>query len=233
MKYCVADIVFTMSPDDITKKQAEKYLYFDNTVPEFHIEPSGMDNYIRNNIEVDFASYQYLTMCGRFSRELLRYSGIYLHASAVVVENKAYLFSAVSGTGKSTHTGKWLELFGESAYILNDDKPVIRVLEDGIYAYGTPWSGKHDISVNKKVPLQAICFIERDTANWVKPIDEQEATIRMYHASLKKLTSEQLSKQMDIIEQIINRIPVYRMGCTPTIDAAQMAYDVMSKGEVK
>lgn len=233
MKYNIAGITISMNPDPITYKQAEKYRVDDKEIAEFEVIPPTLEKYNSKIRRLPFDSYQYL-VCGMyFHYKLFDYNGIMQHASAVVVDNKAYLFSAPCGTGKSTHTGKWLELFGESAYILNDDKPAIRVLEDGIYAYGTPWSGKHDISVNKKVPLQGICFLTRDSENWIKPMNKQTSAIRMYHASWRNLTPELLSKELEIIDEIVNRIPVYEMGCTPTIDAAQMAYDVMSIGEVK
>ena len=153
-----------------------------------------------------------------------------LHASAVVVDEKAYLFSAPCGTGKSTHTSKWLELFGDGAYILNDDKPAIRVLDDGIYAYGTPWSGKHDISVNKRVKLQAICFLNRDTTNWIKPMEDHDKIVNLYYATIKRIEKDLASNLFDIIGDIIDKVPIYTMGCTPTIDSAKMAYNVMSEG---
>lgn len=233
MLYTIADLTFYMEPDSVTKQQAKKYLEKKDRMAEFEIFPPNIDQFKAKKQSVDFETYQYL-LCGfRFYCALLEYKGIMQHASAVVVDNKAYLFSAPSGTGKSTHTGKWLELFGDKAYILNDDKPAIRILDDGIYAYGTPWSGKHDISVNKKVPLQGICFLTRDTENWIKPMEKISASVRIYHAALHNLSTTQLSNQLDIINQIIEHIPIYEMGCTPTIEAARMAYNVMSKEEVK
>ena len=236
MIYNIADVLVGINPDEKTKKRAEKYLADNSSdaIIDFHIEPRPYEYYAsRDRMGLSFNDFQHLNCGIEFHKKLLDFNGIMLHSSAVVVDNKAYLFSALSGTGKSTHTGKWLELFGDKAYILNDDKPAIRILDDGIYAYGTPWSGKHDISVNKKVPLQGICFLSRDTENWIKPANKVSATIKMYDGSLKKLTPEQLNKQMKLINQIVERIPVYEMGCTPTIEAAQMAYEVMSKAEIK
>ena len=215
-------------------QNAEKYLSTFLSNPDIEIVTNKkIVESITKERNMSYSIAAYLWESSQFYRKLLKFNGMMLHASAVVVENKAYLFSAPCGTGKSTHTGKWLELFGESAYILNDDKPAIRVLDDGIYAYGTPWSGKHDISVNKKVPLQGICFLSRDNENWIKLMDKQLAAMRMYHGALRKLTPELLNKELDIINKIVERIPIYEMGCTPTTEAAQMAYDVMSKGEVK
>lgn len=161
------------------------------------------------------------------------FDGMMIHSSAVVVDDRAYLFSAVSGTGKSTHTGFWLEKFGDKAYILNDDKPAVRVVDDVVYAYGTPWSGKVDISVNKRVKVQGICFLERDSENWIKPMEPDAIVSNMYRASIRKMSPENVMKLMQIIDKIAAHVPIYRMGCTPTIEAADMAYKVMSEAEVK
>ena len=124
-----------------------------------------------NKCVADFKSdkfmpeYEYVLAGSAFYFELLRYSGMMLHSSAVAVDGYAYLFSADSGTGKSTHTSLWLKLLGERAYILKDDKPAIRCTDGKVYAYGTPFSGKNDINVNARVPLGGICFIERAEEN--------------------------------------------------------------------
>ena len=120
---------------------------------------------------------EYLATGSDFYKKLLRYDGFMLHSSAVVADGKAYLFTADSGTGKSTHTSLWKKLFGNRAYILNDDKPALR-LEDGIwYVYGTPWSGKHDLSMNERVPLSGIAIIERGEENRMERMKEISAIV--------------------------------------------------------
>ena len=105
---------------------------------------------------------EYIQTGFAFSRTLLEFDGFCLHASAVAVDNKVVLFSAPCGTGKSTHTTLWQKYFGkDKAVIVNDDKPALRLLEDAFYVYGTPWSGKSDLSANIKVPLQAVAFLEQ------------------------------------------------------------------------
>ena len=73
-----------------------------------------------------------------FYKKLIDYNGFLLHASAVALDNYAYLFSAPCGTGKSTHVDLWIKKFGERAFIINDDKPAIRIINNTIYAFGTP-----------------------------------------------------------------------------------------------
>ncbi len=229
MKCSIADLIINLQPDPWTERQAQKYAIEDDVDFDFIVKPRTLEDYNSRVRNYDFEPYQYVTCGNSFYRGLLDYNGMMLHSSAVVVDGKAYLFSASCGTGKSTHTGKWLELFGERAFILNDDKPAIRVLDDGIYAYGTPWSGKVDLSVNTKAKLQGICFLERDTVNHIEPMEKGMAFIRMCHAALPALSKENTIKQLNIINKIISNVPIYSMGCTPTVDAAKMAYDTMSK----
>ena len=94
----------------------------------------------------------------QFAYKLLRFGGLYLHASAIEVDGCAYLFSGPSGVGKSTHTGLW-QSFLPQACIINDDKPALRRIDGTWYAYGTPGCGKDGINQNKKLPLAGICFL--------------------------------------------------------------------------
>lgn len=229
-KYNVAELCFMMEPDAVTKRNASKYRQDEGEVL-FEIFPRTKEDYDSKERNYSFEDYQYLTLGNAFYRNLILNNGVMLHSSAVVVDDKAYLFSAPSGTGKSTHTSFWLELFGERAFVINDDKPAIRILDDGIFVYGTPWSGKHDISANTRAKLQGICFLNRDENNWIERMDYGSALIRMLHQSMHGISEELTKKQLNIISNIISSVPIYEMGCTPTVEAAQMAYKVMSRGE--
>lgn len=230
MKYKIADLIVDINPDVRTLERGRPYRYNGNDISDISIAPGTIETYESKERSYSFEDYAYMSTGTNFYKKLLEFDGLMLHASAVVVDNKAYLFSAASGTGKSTHTNFWLELFGDRAYILNDDKPAVRILDDGIYAYGTPWSGKNDISANKKVKLQAICILKRDTINSIRRMDPQSAFLRIYHSTIKKLSQEQILKSFDIINRLIKEIPIYELGCTATIDAARISYECMSKG---
>lgn len=88
--------------------------------------------------EMNRDDWYYMLTGSDFYTQLLKFRGILLHSSCVVVDGAAYAFSADSGTGKSTHTALWLKHFGNRAYMLNDDKPAIRLVGDRVYACGTP-----------------------------------------------------------------------------------------------
>ena len=98
-----------------------------------------------------------------------------LHGSCIAVDGSAYLFTAKSGTGKSTHVRLWREMLGDRAVMVNEDKPLIRLTETEPVVYGTPWDGKHRLSSNISVPLRAVCILERAEENSIRPITPGEA----------------------------------------------------------
>lgn len=172
---------------------------------------------------------EYILAGGDFYRQLLSHNGIMLHSSAVVTNGKAYMFSAPSGTGKSTHTALWLKML-EDAYILNDDKPAIRVIGDKLFAFGTPFSGKHDISRNTRVEIGGICFIKRSSTNSIRMITAKEAIPLMLAQTMRFKEKSCMENLLDVMDTVIRRVPVYELSCNTDISAAELSYRVMAKG---
>ena len=139
----------------VWNEEAERDISLTLTEDVCHLKQQQQPHLTLGECEYIYAGMEFYT-------KLLLHEGMMLHASAVAMEEKCYLFSAPSGTGKSTHTKQWKKFFGEEkAEIINDDKPALRRREDGWYAYGTPFSGKTDEQLNRKVKLQGICILER------------------------------------------------------------------------
>ncbi len=165
-----------------------------------------------------------------YERIILR-NGLMLHASAVEWQGRAYLFSASCGTGKSTHTRQWQKLYGDNnTVIFNDDKPALRFVDGKWYAYGTPWCGKDGINVNKKVPLAGICFLKQATENRIRRLNTFEGLSLLmdqtFNQNLKKEKAEALLQNLD---NLFTRIPVFLLECTPTVDAAKLSSETMSR----
>lgn len=151
-----------------------------------------------------------------------------LHGSTVAVDGGAYLFTAPCGTGKSTHTRLWREVFGDRAIMVNDDKPFLQITSDGVLAYGSPWSGKHGLASNVCVPLKGICSLRRGKENeiWRNDVD-----------SLMDLLSRQVhlpedgslaAKARALLEQVTELVPLWEMACNKEPDAARVAHAAMS-----
>lgn len=167
----------------------------------------------------------------QFYRQLLEHSGMMLHASAVEMEGKAYLFSGPCGMGKSTHTRLWQQVFGESAQVFNDDKPALRRINDRWYAYGTPWCGKDGINQNKKVPLAGICFLRRGSENTIRRLPPFEATTYIISQTMRKFKdAEKLDLLLSHVDKLVSEIPVYELFNKPEPEAAKLSFETMRLG---
>ena len=102
-----------------------------------------------------------LSVYRKIAERMLEFDTFLFHGSCVSVDGEGYLFTAKSGTGKSTHTRLWREYLGERAVMVNDDKPLIRADGKGVTVFGTPYNGKHRLGANISVPLKAVCILER------------------------------------------------------------------------
>lgn len=162
-----------------------------------------------------------------FARRLLKHQGMYLHSSAVVLDGKAYLFSANSGVGKSTHTEKWCRLFG--ATYLNDDKPALRYIDGTWIAYGTPWSGKHDLSSPVSAPLGGIAFLERGEENSISPATADWAVPRLLHQSFWDLPQQYMETLLELLDKLVRQVPIWKLTCRNEDAAAILSHDVMTK----
>ena len=165
----------------------------------------------------------------KLAEQLFDRGVLVFHGSVVAVDGQGYLFTAKSGTGKSTHTRFWRETFGDRAVMVNDDKPFLRLTETGVLVYGSPWNGKHGLGNNICVPLKAICILERGEANQIRPITGQEAAMMLFQQSNRPLNPRKMPIYMDLIDQLSKKTAFYRMQCTLDPDAARVAYEEMSK----
>ena len=142
------------------------------------------------------------------------------------MDNKAYLFSAPSGTGKSTHTQLWLSAF-KNAKILNDDKPAIIIRNNIAYACGTPFSGKNDLSLNEIYPIQGIAFLERSKDNWIKKMDDKKSIYSIFNQTIRPGYENEMDDMIKVVEKIVDLVPIYQFGCNMDLDAAYTSYNYM------
>ena len=141
---------------------------------------------------------------------LLSCDTLLFHGSVIAVDGEGYLFTAKSGTGKSTHTRLWREYFGERAVMVNDDKPLLHITDSGVTAYGTPWDGKHRLSSNIAVPLKGICILTRDIKNHIEQADPHAAYPMIVQQTNRPLTADGMKQTLSLIDRMLNVVPVYR-----------------------
>lgn len=150
-----------------------------------------------------------------------------LHGSTVAVDGKGYLFTARCGTGKSTHTRLWREVFGDRAVMVNDDKPFVALAGEQVLVCGAPWSGKHGLERNISVPLQGICILERGAENRIHRISPQEARQMLLHQSYCPGDPGKRQMFCRLVEELTERVPLWRMECNKNLRAAEVAWEAM------
>lgn len=152
---------------------------------------------------------------------------ILFHGSVVAVDKTGYLFTAKSGTGKSTHTKLWREYFGERAFMVNDDKPLIKINEENVTVYGTPWNGKHNLSQNTSVPLKAVCILKRSEKNHIEKITKSEAYPMLIQQVHRPCDASKMVKLLKLIDRFAKNVNFYKLSCNMEIEAAEIAYNEM------
>ena len=194
---------------------------------DFEREKSAREDEIEG-IPVRLFSDTYLETLAvyrKIAERMPDYDTFLFHGSSVSVDGAGYLFTAKSGTGKSTHAWLWRELLGKSAVMVNDDKPLIRVTEEGAIVYGTPWDGKHRLSSNIAVPLKAICILERAEENHIAAITKSEVLPMLIQQAYRPADPAAMEKTLELIVRL--NVRFYRLSCNMEFSAAELSYHTM------
>ncbi len=164
----------------------------------------------------------------KITEELFARDTLLFHGSVIAVDGQGYLFTAKSGTGKSTHTRLWRQLLGSRAVMVNDDKPFLQMDGDKVLVHGSAWMGKHGLGCRMAVPLKAICILERGAENVIRPIPAREAAFMLLQQSSRPQNGARLPKYLDLVDKIAGAVSFYRLQCNMELEAAEVAYSAMS-----
>ena len=168
-----------------------------------------------------------LAVYRKIAEKMLNFDTVLFHGSVVAVDGVGYLFTAKSGTGKSTHTRLWREYFGERAVMVNDDKPLLHIADSGVVAYGTPYNGKHRLGNDIAVPLKAICILTRGEKNNIVRIDKSEAYTMLVQQVYRPQSPLKMAETLELIDKLAEKTELYRLACNMDIEAAEVAYNGM------
>ena len=218
------------------------YIVDKNLVPDLSVEISKEDiDYERDKSHrediaqgIDIRDFkddylETLAVYRKIAEWMPQVNTVLFHGSVIVMDGKGYIFTAKSGTGKSTHARLWCDLYGDRVVIVNDDKPLIRVEESKITAHGTPWDGKHRLSTNTSVPVTGICILHRADENRIERANSKDIYPMFVQQVYRPSNKESMLKTFDLLDRILEQIPVYDLYCNMDIDAARVAYEGMNK----
>jgi len=168
-----------------------------------------------------------LAVYRKIAEQMIDFDTVLFHGSVVAVDGVGYLFTAKSGTGKSTHTRLWREYFGDRAIMVNDDKPLLHIGDIGVVAYGTPYNGKHRLGSNISVPLKALCILTRDNDNQIESITREQAYTMLLQQVYRPADILKMAKTLELVDRLADSVKLYLLGCNMDISAAKVAYKGM------
>ena len=185
------------------------------------------------------------------AEKLVGHGVLLMHGSALCMDGEAYIFTAKSGTGKSTHARLWREMFGDRVWMINDDKPMLRISggkepgsgasadgreeaaggsskKDRVMVYGTPWDGKHRLSRNACAPLKAIVSLYRDEKNHIEPVRKAEAFPELMKRAYLSRDPVTMAEIMALESTLLDSVDFYTLGCNMEPEAARTAWEGMN-----
>lgn len=199
----------TISEDDIIREQGTM------------LEDEGQSGFAPEYLET-------LALLRKVAEVLPEKDGFLMHGAVIQWKDKAYMFTAPSGTGKTTHIRLWRKYLGQGVSIINGDKPFIRIVDDCVRIYGTPWAGKEGWQNNKNAPLGGICIIERGTECGIRKLDSKEAIPYLLGQIHFGDSSAQAGKTLELLDVLIKKVPVYILNCDISEHAVRTSYEAMT-----
>ena len=242
------DLVITIIESDTIKYNPEYKIISSSSFRGFALNSSNdygifdrldsADNlsaalYINNNATAVMGYVKDIQSLGGASREVRAFNmigdafkyaailrnGFVFHSSTLKYDGKGILFSADSGTGKSTHTGLWREYYPNDTEIINDDTPLIRLIDGKPFVFGTPWSGKTDLNNNVSAPLSNIVFLERGQVNALKKLDFASAFQKFTRQSFIMPFSSLFLLYLSTAEKVLKQTNMIILQCNISKDA--------------
>ena len=168
-----------------------------------------------------------LALYRRIAEKMVDYDVILFHGSALELDGEAYIFTARSGTDKSTHTALWRKMFGDRVRMINDDKPLLHIGEDRVTVYGTPWNGKHRLGSNISAPLKAVCILTRAKENTINPCPRTDAMVQLLQQTYRISDKLKMARVLALLDRLLNTAGAYILGCNMDDSAAAVSYNGM------
>ncbi len=202
------------------------YQYIIEDKPDFSVSVSDFEIVAEDNEKrFDLAYLESLAIYRKIAEKVIAYDGLLMHGVVIELYQCGIAFLAKSGVGKTTHAKLWRTLLGDRVSIINGDKPLIRVKNDKVFAYGTPWAGKEKIHSNRKTNLQKICFLERAEENQCVLLDNSKVFAKLMSQIYIPKDAGKFLTTVDLVKMLIEKTEFYLIKCNTDLSAAKTAYE--------
>lgn len=232
---------FYIKVSDLNVKMESRYDRTCRYCSDYIVEPSDPEIVAKtSDAEIDAESRLYesphskeycegICLYRSIAEQLPLFDRFVFHGAAVAANGKGYIFTAPSGTGKSTHISLWMKLFGDRVSVINGDKPIVRITESGAAVYSSPWAGKEGWSTNSFADIGGICLIRRGEQNRINRISPSEYFDELMHQVYIPKDSQAMLKTLELVDALAKRVPFYLLECDISEDAARTSFEAMVK----
>ena len=205
-----ANISIIVSQSDIACEKATAIKQIQRAGEFLNISPSYLET---------------LAILRKIAESMLPYDTFLMHGVVISCQGQGYMIAAPSGVGKTTRAKLWVEHIPDS-FVVNGDKPLLRVEESGVRAFGTPWCGKEGWNANTSVPLRAIFLLERsDGGNKVEEMSFGEAFPALLRQTYRPVDSQTRRKTLSLLQAMASKVKLYRFCSEPTAEAVRLAWE--------
>ena len=231
--------MFYIKIADLTVEMRAEYSWSKKFCKDYLAEPTAPHLIARASkeeiqAEMELGDFKYppeycenICLYRSIAEQLPKFNRFVIHGAAIAYGGHAYLFTAPSGTGKSTHVRLWSDLLGDKVTVINGDKPILRVEDGKTTVFSTPWAGKEGWQSNISSPLAAICLLSRDQNNSIKKIAPTDFFSEIIRQIYIPTEPDSRLKTFDLINSLASSTDFYYLGCNMEIDAAKVAFEAM------
>lgn len=208
------EYAFRMTPPE----GKEHFFYIENPFPG----GSGCVKVMSNWEENPSPTLLRFSLWMAFGIAIAPHKAFAIHSSVIAYRQKAYLFLGESGTGKSTHTRLWRENIPD-CFLLNDDSPIMRVIDGVTYAYGSPWSGKTPCYRDENYPVGAVVRLSQAPYNKINRLNKITSFGALYPSCPPAFAYDDALSDLicDTLSSIVGSVPVFHLECLPDADAVR------------
>ena len=182
-------------------------------------------------VEMDIKTPEYLEyscIMEKIATDLPNHDMLLMHGATIEYDGKAYIFTAPSGTGKSTHIALWQKHLGQKVSVINGDKPEVSFQEGKVFVHGAPWCGKEGWQINTSAPLAGVCVVEQGNENRIEdfhPGQNIEVFMKQLYLSDEP---DYLIKIVDLFQRMAEAVPFYKLECDISEEAAKCSFERMT-----
>lgn len=163
------------------------------------------------------------------AEKLPLYDRCVFHGASIEYEGNGYIFTAVSGTGKTTHIKLWQKFLGEeNVKIVNGDKPIIHITDEGSTVYATPYAGKENYQNHSSAPLKAICVIRRGEQNKIVKATPSDVLTEVIKQVYRPLNTDSAIKTLELLDRIL-KLPIYILYCNISEQAVKTSFEELTR----